>query len=124
MKKILLTLFILSIFGLLVNVVYAEDSAPRPNPTVGIADNDKTVEPETNLINISNKNLNSDLSFVLQFDHKGCIDKCSRDHSSCMNKVGGNPSAVNNCDEKRWRCTLSCDDKYYGLNTFDLFNRY
>ncbi len=124
MRKILFTVFILSIFGLLVNVVYAGDSASPSSLTVGIANNDKTVESGTDLIKISIRDLNPDLSFVLQFDHKACVDQCSRAHSSCMSKTGGNPSAVNNCDEHRWRCTLSCDDKYYGLNPFDSFNRY
>ncbi len=124
MKKILFTVFILSIFGLLVNVVYAEDSAFPSNPTVGIANNDNSAEAGTNVIQISNRNLNSNLPFVVQQDHKACIDKCSRAHSSCMNKVGGNPSAVNNCDEHRWRCTLSCDDKYYGSYPFDSFDRF
>ncbi len=124
MKKILFTVFILSIFGLLVNVVYAEDSAFSSNPTVGTANNDNSAEAGTNLIQISNRNLNSDLPFVVQQNHKACIDKCSRAHSSCMNRVGGSPSAVNNCDEQRWRCTLSCDDKYYRSNPFDSFDRY
>ncbi len=124
MKKILFTVFILSILGLLVNVVYAEDSASPSNPTVGIANHDNSAEAGTHVIQISNRNLNSDLPFVVQQDHKACIDKCSRAHSSCMNKVGGNPSAVNNCDEHRWRCTLSCDDKYYGSNPIDSFDRY
>jgi len=124
MKKILFTVFILSIFGLLVNVVYAEDSAPPSNQTVGIANNDNSAEAGTNLIKISNRDFNPDLPFVVQQDHRACIDKCSQSHSSCMNKVGGNPSAINNCDEQRWRCTLSCDDKYYRSIPIDLFDRY
>jgi len=124
MKKILFTVFILSIFGLLVNVVYAEDSAFPSNQTVGIANNDNSAEAGTNVIKISNRNLSSNLPFVLQQKYKVCIDKCSRAHSSCMNKVGGNPSAINNCDEQRWRCTLSCDDKYYGSSPIDSFDRF
>ena len=124
MKKILFTVFVLSIFGLLVNVVYAEDSASPFNQAVGIANNDNSAEAGTKVIKISNRNLNSNLPFVVQQDHKVCIDRCSRAHSSCMNKVGGNPSSINNCDEHRWRCTLSCDDEYYGLNPIDSFDRY
>ena len=124
MKKILFTVFILIIFGLLVNVVYAENSASSSSQTVGIANNDNSAEAGTNVIKISNRNLNSNLPFVVQQDHKACIDKCSRAHSSCMNKVGGNPSAINNCDEQRWRCTLSCDDKYYGSYSFGSFDRF
>jgi len=124
MKKILFTVFILIIFGLLVNVVYAENSASSSSQTVGIANHDNSAEAGTNVIKISNRNLNSNLPFVVQQDHKACIDKCSRAHSSCMNKVGGNPTAVNNCDEHRWRCTLSCDDKYYGSYFFDSFDRF
>jgi len=124
MKKILFTIFILIIFGLLVNVVYAENSASSSSQTVGIANNDNSAEAGTNVIKISNRNLNSNLPFVVQQEHKACIDKCSRAHSSCMNKVGGNPTAVNSCDEHRWRCTLSCDDKYYGSYSFDSFDRF
>ena len=124
MKKLLFTVFILFIFGLLVNVVYAEDIASTSNQTVGITNIDNSAEPGTNLIQISNRDLNPNLPFVLQQDHKACIDKCSQGHTSCMQRVGGNPSAVNNCDEKRWRCTLSCDDKYYGSNSIDSFDRF
>ncbi len=124
MKKMIFSVFFLSVFGLLVNVVYAEESTHPSKPTVGIANNESAVEPGTDLINISHRDINSNLPFVLQFDHKACMDQCSQAHTSCMSKAGGNPSAINNCDEQRWRCTLNCDDRYYGLNPFDSFNRY
>ena len=121
-KKIFIA-FILLIFGLFVNVVYAEDIPSGSDQIVGNV-NTAAAEAETYLIEISNRDFDSNLPFVLQQDHKACIDKCSRSHTGCISKVGNNPSAINNCDEQRWRCTLSCDDQFYGLNTIYLFDRF
>ncbi len=122
-KKIFIA-FILLTFGLFVTVVYAEDIASPSDPIIGNAKTDVAAEPETYLIEISNRDFDSNLPFVLQQDHKACIDKCSRSHTGCINKVGNDPSAINNCDEQRWRCTLSCDNQFYGSNTLYLFDRY
>jgi len=121
-KKIFIA-FILLIFGLFVNVVYAEDIPSRSDQIVGNV-NTAAAESETYLIEISNRDFDSNLPFVLQQDHKACIDKCSRSHTGCISKVGNDPTAINNCDEQRWRCTLSCDAQFYGSNAFYLFNRY
>ncbi len=73
MNKKIFIAFILLIFGLFVTVVYAEDIASPSDPIIG---NAKTAaaEPETYLIEISNRDFDSNLPFVLQQDHKACID--------------------------------------------------
>ncbi len=118
MKKMVLVAFILSIFGLFLNVVNAKDIVPVPEGTVEIVNTDNTAEPNTKSIQISGRDFNSHVPFMLQQDHKVCIDQCSDKHTSCISGAGNNPTAINNCDEHRWRCTLSCDNKYYGSHTF------
>ncbi|MCH7623049.1 MAG: hypothetical protein IIB46_03105 [Nitrospinae bacterium] len=118
MKKMVLVAFILSIFGLFLNVVNAEDIVPVPEDTVEIVNTDNAAEPNTKSIQISGRDFNSHVPFMLQQDHKVCIDQCSDKHTSCISGTGNNPTAINNCDEQRWRCTLSCDNKYYGSHTF------
>jgi len=118
MKKIVMATLILFIFGLFLNVVAAEDIVPVPDGEVEIVINDKAAESSTKSIQISGRDFNSRVPFMLQHDHKVCIDQCSEKHTSCIKGVGENPSAINNCDEHRWRCTLSCDHKYYGSHTF------
>ena len=118
MKKIVMAALIVFIFGLFPNVVTAEDIAPVPDGAVGIVNNVKVAELSTESIQISVKDFNSHVPFLLQNDHKACIDQCSEKHTSCIKGVGNNPSAINNCDEHRWRCTLSCDNKFYGSHTF------
>jgi len=109
---------ILFIVGLFPNVVTAEDIVPVPDSAVEIVNTDNATEPSTKSIQISGRDFNSHVPIMLQQDHKVCIDQCSEKHTSCVKGAGENPSAVNNCDEHRWRCTLSCDNKYYGSNTF------
>ena len=118
MKKIVMAAFILFIFGFFLNVGAAEDIVPGPDGAVEIVNNDKAAEPSTKSIQISVRDFNSHVPFMLQHDHKVCIDQCSDKHTSCINGAGNNPTAINNCDEHRWRCTLSCDHKYYGSHTF------
>jgi hypothetical protein len=118
MKKVILTVFILSIFGLFLTVVNAEDIIPSPNQAVENANNVTLNESTTKSIDIASRDFDSRVPFMFQHDHKGCIDTCSLDHTRCMSVVGENATAVNNCDEKRWRCTLSCDNKFYGSHTF------
>jgi len=118
MKKIIVTAFILLIFGLFLNVVNAEDIVPVPNQAVENVNNGTVNEATTKSIDIASRGFDSRVPFMLQFDQKACIDKCSQDHTTCISGAGKNATAVNNCDEKRWRCTLSCDHKYYGSHTF------
>lgn len=118
MKKLIFTTFILSILGLLFNVVHAEEITPPSNQTVVTENNNNPAEPGIKPVEISKRDFYSHVPFVFQHDYNACMNKCSQDHTSCVSKTGDNPTAINNCDEQRWRCTLSCDDKYYGSNTF------
>ena len=118
MKKIVLAAFTLSIFGLFLKVLIAEDVVPVPDRTVEIVNTDNVAEPWTKSIRISERELNFHVPFLFQHDQKACIDQCSVKHTSCVSGAGNNFTAINNCDEQRWRCTLSCDHKYYGSHTF------
>ena len=118
MKKAILIAFVLLIFGLFLNVVNAEDIVPIPNQAVENANNATVNESTIKSIDIASRDFDSRVPFIFQHDHKACIDTCSQDHTSCMTSVGENATAANNCDEKRWRCTLSCDNKFYGSHTF------
>ncbi len=125
MKKVMFSvLALISILGLLANVVFAEEVAFPSKPAVAIANNGSTVEPGTVLTEVSSRDFSSSLPYVLQQDYKVCLDQCTQDHSSCMSKAGGNPTAENQCDEMQWRCTRGCEDKFYGLNPIDSLNRY
>ncbi len=118
MKKVILTAFVLLIFGLFLNVVNAEDIVPVPNQAVENANNATVNESTIKSIDIASRDFDSRVPFIFQHDHKACIDQCSQNHTTCMTSVGENATAANNCDEKRWRCTLSCDNKFYGSHTF------
>jgi len=118
MKKIVLAAFILFVFGLFLNVVNAEDIVPVPDGAVEIVNTDNVAEPRTKSIQISERDFNSHVPFMFQHDQKTCMDQCSKEHTSCIKGAGNKFSAINNCDELRWRCTLSCDHKSYGSHTF------
>ena len=118
MKKMVMAALIFSIFGLFLNVVNAEDIVPDPDGAVEIVNTDNAVEPCTQSIKISGRDFNSHVPFLLQHEYKGCIDQCSENHTSCIKGAGENSTDINNCDEQRWRCTLSCDNKFYGSHTF------
>lgn len=56
------------------------------------------------------KNVHPELPFLLQGDQKECLDKCSQEFDACMSGVGDSADAEFRCGEKRWACTLNCDD--------------
>ena len=118
LKKVILTAFVLLIFGLFLNVVNAEGIVPVPNQAVENVNNATVNESTTKSTDIASRDFDSRVPFIFQHDHKACIDQCSQNHTTCMSSVGENATAANNCDEKRWRCTLSCDNKFYGSHTF------
>ncbi|NIQ03247.1 MAG: hypothetical protein GWM98_25045 [Nitrospinaceae bacterium] len=51
--------------------------------------------------------------FQLQQAYRGCLDECTREFEACMNAAGEDPTKRFRCGEKRYACTLSCDNKQY-----------
>ena len=56
--------------------------------------------------------VNPDLPFLSQHNQKGCLDSCQMKHDTCMQSANSANSKYL-CDDNRWRCTRTCDNKWY-----------
>ena len=55
---------------------------------------------------------NPDLPYLLHQSQHACLKTCQKDWDICVNKAK-DATHLNDCDEYRWRCTLSCSNQWY-----------
>jgi len=72
----------------------------------------KNLSEKTDFSKIDFEAGNPELPFLLQVNHKACMDQCSQAYDSCMSGAGSS-SAKFRCSDQRTMCTLGCNNEWY-----------
>ncbi len=67
---------------------------------------------QTDFSKVDFKSGNPELPFLLQVNHKACMDQCSQAYDSCMSGSDSS-SAKFRCADQRTMCTLGCNNEWY-----------
>ena len=116
MNKILTVISLAVIFSLTASVGIAVDLNLNAGSNQMNSEK-KQVENEKNnalkgVGSVDMPNTNPDLPYMLQNGQGACLDMCQKTFDTCMSS-GKSADDKYRCDDNRWRCTRSCDSKWY-----------